>query len=430
MSHNHKRVQKVIDRIEGQISPEEFVKRIAPRSPEEVEALKAHSYPIGYSKEDQSERLKFLRENGIEFHQLVQPTQPDSTEKLQGNIENFIGMAQMPVGMAGPILINGTHAVGDFFVPLATTEGALVASYNRGMKACRLSGGISTMCTAESVQRSPFFKFDNMGTMGLFVKWVHQHLETFRKIVGESSNYAQLNEMRTNVEGNSVILTFDYVTGDAAGQNMVTICTDNICTYILQNFPHQPLEWYIESNYSGDKKATSLSFSSSRGKKVTSEIVLPKEVVKRVLKSSPKAIAEYWQSSTLAVVQSGAIGAQGHVANGLAALFIACGQDVACISESSVGITRMEVNENGDLYVSLTLPSLIVGTVGGGTQLPTQQECLQMMDCAGVGKAKKFAEICCSVALAGEISIAAAMSAGHFTRAHQKHGRNKSHGRE
>tara|TARA_B100000508_G_C11465466_1_gene281739 strand:+ start:5223 stop:6575 length:1353 start_codon:yes stop_codon:yes gene_type:complete len=425
MSHDHKRVQKIIDRIESQISPEEFVEQIAPRSAEEVKELEDYAYPMGYSKENQNQRIDFLNQNNIRINHLSNPTEIDQVESLKGNIENFIGMAQIPVGLAGPILINGTNAVGDFFVPLATSEGALVASYNRGMKACRLSGGISAMCTAESVQRSPFFKFDSMGIMGLFVKWVHEHLDNFKNVVSESSNYAQLNEMRTNVEGNSVILTFDYFTGDASGQNMVTICTDNVCKYILDNFPHKPIEWYIESNYSGDKKATSLSFSSSRGKKVTSEIVLLKDVVNHVLKTTPKAIADYWQSSTLGVVQSGAIGAQGHVANGLAALFIACGQDVACVSESSVGITRMEVTAQGDLYVALTLPSLIVGTIGGGTKLPTQNECLKMMDCAGVGKAKKFAEICCAVALSGEISIAAAMSAGHFTRAHESLGRNK-----
>jgi len=306
---------------------------------------------------------------------------------------------------------------------MATSEGALVASYNRGMKACRQSGGVSAISTAQSVQRSPFFKFNTLGETGLFVKWVHEHIDAFKEVVSKASNYAQLSEMHTHVEGNSVILTFSYFTGDASGQNMVTICTDHVCQYILQQFPNKPVEWYIESNYSGDKKATALSFSSARGKKVIAEVVLKKDVVINTLKSTPEDIAAYWQSSTLAVVQSGAIGAQGHVANGLAALFIACGQDAACISESSVGITRMQVQKNGDLYVSLTLPSLIVGTVGGGTGLPTQQECLQMMDCVGVGKATKFAEICCSVALAGEISIAAAMAAGHFTKAHQFLGR-------
>ncbi|MGB0980028.1 MAG: 3-hydroxy-3-methylglutaryl-CoA reductase, partial [Croceimicrobium sp.] len=160
-----------------------------------------------------------------------------------------------------------------------------------------------------------------------------------------------------------------------------------------------------------------------RGKKVSAEIRIPKEICENTLKSSPQLIANYWQSSTLAAIQSGSIGAQGHVANGLTALFLACGQDVACISESSIGLTRMQLTESGDLYVAVTLPSLIVGTVGGGTGLPTQKECLNMLGCTGPGSARKFAEICCAVALSGEISIAAAMSANHFTQAHQNLGR-------
>jgi len=425
MSHSQNRVKKVIKTIENVNSPAEFFKLLAPKTSAQLEKMDFSSFATGYSANAQKERLEFLNKQGIDLDKLNSTENFENPEILKGNIENYIGMARIPIGLAGPILINGTNANGDVFVPLATTEGALVASYNRGMKACRLSGGISAVCTAESVQRSPFFKFENMATMGLLVQWIHEHITDFKNIVAENSNHAKLNEMSTNVEGNSVILTFDFFTGDASGQNMVTICTDHICKYILENFQVKPIEWYIESNYSGDKKATSLSFSSSRGKKVTSEVTLPKEVVEKVLKSDPKAIAKYWQASTLAVVQSGAIGAQGHVANGLAALFIACGQDVACVSESSVGITRMEVNKNGDLYVALTLPSLIVGTIGGGTTLSTQNECLKMMDCVGVGKAKKFAEICCAVALAGEISIASAMAAGHFTRAHQSLGRKK-----
>ena len=136
-------------------------------------------------------------------------------------------------------------------------------------------------------------------------------------------------------------------------------------------------------------------------------------------------MSQYWKSSTIGTMQSGSIGAQGHYANGLAALFLATGQDVACISEAAVGITRMEKTDKGDLYASVTLPNLIVGTVGGGTGLPTQRQCLELMDCYGTGKAKKFAEICGALVLAGELSIAAALSAGHFTEAHKKFGRKK-----
>lgn len=425
MSYSHKHVKKVLERIEKVKSIEAYAQQIAPLSPEEIEKLDRKHFNISATTEGLEARLNYLDEQGVTVDKLTNHPDLETPESLKGNIENFIGMAQIPVGLAGPLLVKGSEAQGDFLVPLATTEGALIASYNRGMKACRLSGGITSVCLIEGVQRSPFFKFDNLGTIGLFIKWVYERMDKFVEIVSDASRFAQLNDLKANIEGNSVILTFEYLTGDAAGQNMVTICTDKICKYILANFEVKPVEWYIEGNYSGDKKATTLSFVNVRGKKVTSEITIPRNIVEKVLRTTPEKIANYWQSSTLGVIQSGAIGAQGHVANGLTALFIACGQDVACISESSIGLTRMETTVEGNLYVSVTLPSLIVGTVGGGTGLATQKECLEMLGCSGIDKARKFAEICCAVALAGEISIASAMSADHFTNAHQKLGRKK-----
>ncbi len=347
----------------------------------------------------------------------------DSPEILKGNIENYIGMSMIPTGIIGPVKVNGNSAKGEFIVPLATSEGALVASYNRGAKACHEAGGVTSICLEEGVQRSPVFKFENINNLSIFLNWVLNQETIFKQIINDSSRFAQLKEMKVNVEGNHLTLTFDYSTADASGQNMVTFCTENICNYIIKNAPIQPKLWFIEGNFSGDKKATSLSFSQVRGKKVTAEIVLPKEIVEKTLLTTPAAMFNYWLSSTIGVIQSGAIGAQGHYANGLAAIFIATGQDVACVSEASVGITRMEITENGSLYAAITLPNLIVGTVGGGTSLPTQKECLQIMDCYGEGKAKKFAEIIGAVLLAGELSIAAAISAGHFTSAHKKFGR-------
>jgi hydroxymethylglutaryl-CoA reductase (NADPH) len=423
MSHDNITVNKIINEIEKVKAIEVYARQIAPRSAEEVAKLDRGIFTGAATRQGRDERLKFLEENEVSFEYVTGKKQFADPELLKGNIENFIGMAQVPIGLAGPLLINGKDALGDFFVPLATTEGALVASYNRGMKACRRSGGITSVCLYEGIQRCPLFKFDSIGTVGIFVKWIHQNMNNFVEIVSNASRFAQLRGVQTNIEGNSVILTFEYSTGDASGQNMATICTDHVCKFILSNFKATPTEWYIESNYGGDKKATALSFSRARGKKVTSEIVLPRKIVETVLRTTPERISKYWQSSTLASIQSGAIGAQGHVANGLTALFIACGQDVACISESAIGLTRIEVNSNGDLYCSLTLPSLIVGTIGGGTSLPTQQECLKMLGCSGAGTAKKFAEICCAVALAGEISIASAMAEDHFTQSHKKLGR-------
>ncbi len=346
-------------------------------------------------------------------------------KQLEGNIENYIGMSMVPTGIIGPLRVIGSAAQGDFYIPLSTSEGTLIASYHRGAKACCLAGGATSICLVEGVQRSPVFKFKNLGDLGLFLIWVFKNMDEFEKITERSSRFARLVEMKTNIEGNHLILTFEYHTGDAAGQNMVTICTDEICNYVIENAPVKPLFWFIEGNYSGDKKATAMSFTNVRGKKVTTEITLSEKIVNEVLKSTPEAMSEYWRSSTIGTIQSGSIGAQGHYANGLAALFLATGQDVACIAEAAIGITRIEVTSTGDLYASVTLPNLIVGTVGGGTGLPTQKECLELMDCYGEGKARKFAEICGALVLAGELSIAGALSAGHFSAAHKKFGRKK-----
>ncbi len=418
--------QKSFKKNHTSISMVKFIEPHAKRdaSPSE-EDMATTRFSSANSISGQENRIAFLNDKAICTDYITGKKQLADPETLKGNIENYIGMAQIPIGLAGPLSINGDHANGDFFIPMATTEGALVASYNRGMKACRLSGGITSMYLSEGLQRSPFFKFKTLRIAQFFVSWIKDRIAIFETITSTCSRYAQLQSVKPNIEGNSVILHFEYTTGDASGQNMVTICTDKICRYILKHFNFSPTEWYIESNFSGDKKARASAFSSIRGRKVVSEIVLPKNVVQDTLKSSPEQIVKYWQASTLALIQSGAVGAQGHIANGLTALFIACGQDVACISESFVGLTRMELTSDGNLYASLSLPSLMVGTVGGGTGLPTQNEALQMMDCAGAKKVRKFAEICCAVALTGEISIAAAMSVDHFTQAHQSLGRKK-----
>ena len=378
------------------------------------------------TKEGTEKRHEFLlNETGKELEHLAGKEPFAALSQLEGNIENYIGMSMIPTGIVGPLRVIGSAANGDYYVPLATTEGALVASYHRGAKACNLAGGATSICLVEGVQRTPLFKFNNIAELGQFLIWVLPQMGEFKRITEENSRFAKLTEMKANIEGNHLILTFEYHTGDASGQNMVTLCTDAICRYIIENAPLKPLFWFIESNYSGDKKATALSFNTVRGKKVTTEITVPEKIVNEVLKTTPGAMSEYWKSSTIGAIQSGAIGAQGHYANGLAALFLATGQDVACVSEAAVGVTRMEQTSTGDLYASVTLPNLIVGTVGGGTGLPTQRECLELMDCYGAGKARKYAEICGALVLAGELSIAAALSAGHFSSAHKKFGRKK-----
>jgi hydroxymethylglutaryl-CoA reductase (NADPH) len=400
-----------------------IVKEIKDKAPN-FEFMDRLPIEFGVTQESTAARKKFLKEETkVDMDFLTGKKNITEIESFQGNIENYIGLTSVPTGVIGPVRVVGSMAKGDFYVPLATSEGALVASYHRGAKACFLAGGATSICLIEGVSRSPIFKFNDLGELGLFISWVLQHMDDYYRITKENSRYAELLEMRSNIEGNHLILIFEYHTGDASGQNMVTICTDAICKFIVENCPTKPEFWFVEGNYSGYKKATASSFSNVRGKKITTEIVLSEKIVNEVLKSTPIAMAEYWRSSTLGVIQSGAIGAQGHYANGLTALFMATGQDVACVSEAATGITRMEVKTDGSLYASVSLPNLIVGTVGGGTSLPTQRECLEMMDCYGEGKARKFAEIIGAVLLAGELSIAAALSAGHFSSAHKKFGR-------
>ncbi len=330
----------------------------------------------------------------------------------------------IPVGLAGPLSIAGEFAKGNYQIPMATTEGALVASYNRGLRAGRQCGGFWAKVLEENTQRCPLFKFLSANEAFSFLNWVERQREKLEMVVEETSRYAKLINVRPILEGNEVILMLEYTTGDASGQNMVTICSQAICEFIKERTPVIPQRVYVESNASGDKKVGGHNLGRTRGKRVIAEVVLSQSVIATVLKSTPQNLADFWQSSTLSQIKAGTTGNQGHIANGLAAMFLATGQDVACVSEASVGFNRVEVTAQNELYVSLTLPNLIIGSIGGGTGLPTQRECLEVMDCYGPGNAKKLAEIMTAVALAGELSIGAAIAEGHFTKAHQQMGRS------
>lgn len=341
-------------------------------------------------------------------------------EAYSRNIENLIGTIQLPVGVAGPLRINGLFAQGDYYIPLATTEAALVASFQRGSQLITAAGGCSSVVLSEGVTRVPGFCFNSVLEAGLFVNWCLSQLEQFRRHSEATTRHGKLKDMRISIDGNHVYLIFEYTTGDAAGQNMVTIATEAILQYIIAQTPIKPLHYYIEANLSGDKKASTQSFQTVRGKKVTAEIHIPAQLIKKYLHTTPEQMCKYWLIAALGGVLSGTIGVQGHYANGLAALYLACGQDVACVAESAVGVTRLEVTPKNELYASVTLPNLIVGTVGGGTGLPTQHACLNILGLSGTGHARAFAEVCACLALAGELSIKGAICAHEFTQAHKR----------
>ncbi len=336
------------------------------------------------------------------------------------NIEHFIGTVKVPVGIAGPLRVNGLFANQDYLVPLATTEAALVASYNRGSRLITKAGGASTMLLNEGVTRSPGFAFQTIVEAGQFVAWAATQYDAFKQIAQSTTSHGSLKDININIEGNHVYMVFEYLTGDASGQNMVTIATNMVFDYILKHSPIEPKVAFLDGNLSGDKKANTHTLRGVRGKKVTSEVIIPKKMVEKFLHTSPSRMVEFGQMTTVGGVLSGTVGINAHYANALTALYIACGQDPACVAESAVGMTRMELTKEGDLYTSVTLPNIMVGTVGGGTHLPSQKACLDILGLAGAGKARALAEVCAALCMAGEISIVGAFSAGHFSRAHHK----------
>ena len=404
-------------------SIEDLAARLAPTSestrpiPPEVPAIKD---PTAAGRD---QRLEFLRARGYELPHLAGRMPQVDPSELRGNIEQFIGMTQIPTGVIGPLRVNGFHAHGDFYVPLATSEGTLLASYHRGARLITASGGASSIATIEQVQRAPGFVFASIAEAVQFAAWASGEFDHFQSVAATRTRHGKLIDLLVHAETCTVYLMFAYFTGDASGQNMVTVCTEAICQDIVERTPVAPRQWFIESNLSGDKKATALSFMNTRGRKVMAEVTVPRALVERILHTTPERMCDYWRLSFIAGVQSGSIGVTGHFANGIAAVFLACGQDVACVSEAAVGINRFELTASGDLYCGVDLPNLISGTVGGGARLPTAAECLRLMECEGTGNAAKFAEICAAVVLAGELSIAGALAAGEFSRAHQKLGR-------
>jgi hydroxymethylglutaryl-CoA reductase (NADPH) len=421
MTIDHRSASASLDALLREQTPEELRARLAPKTHERPERIPGAS---GLSRDAIEGRWRVLAHAASSKPVLLDDTTGVDAEKFARNIENYIGTVKVPVGVAGPLRVNGTYAQGDYYVPLATTEAALVASYNRGTLLISESGGCTAIVLHEGVSRAPGFAFATMAEAGEFVSWAVRAIDQLRVVAEATTRFGKLRDMRVNVDGNNVYLIFEFTTGEASGQNMVTIATHAICQYIDTQCPVRPRYWFIEANHSGDKKASQQSFLGGRGRSVTCECTVPRALVERVLHTTPEMMANYWRMSAVGGVLSGTIGVQGHYANGLAAVYVACGQDAACVAESAVGVTRYELTASGDLYASVTLPNLIVGTVGGGTSLPSQRACLDILGLSGEGSANAFAEVCAALSLAGELSIVGAIVAGHFASAHAKHARS------
>lgn len=343
---------------------------------------------------------------------------------LKGNIENFTGVAQIPIGFAGPLTIHGEHAQGDFIVPMATTEGTLVASYNRGMKVLNLSGGVKCTVIGDAMQRAPVFVFDSAAEARDFVKWVQENLSRIAEEAEATSSVAKLQYIDPYLASKFAYLRFNYSTGDAAGQNMVGRATFAACSWILDAYPGIR-HFFLESNLATDKKASQVNIMHTRGKRVVAEAILKRNVLIENMRVEPESLFYHSNVSNVGAILSGANNNGAHSANGITAMFIATGQDVANVSESSAGIIYTELTPEKDLYISITIPSLIVATYGGGTGLATQRECLELLGCWGRGKVNRLAEIIAGVVLAGEISLASAISSSDWVSSHEKYGRNR-----
>lgn len=349
---------------------------------------------------------------------LADPETVAQAETFSANIENFVGTVKIPVGVIGPLRLNGLNAVGDYNIPLATTEAALVASYARGAFVATRAGGVNTAVFYEGVMRTPAFRFETVLNAGLFTEWVISNADSLKAAAETTTNHGKLVSVEPIIDNNIVFLIARYTTGDASGQNMVTIATDAMCRDIADRCPVPIKDWYIEGNFSGDKKASFLGMVTGRGRKVTASVTVPADVVERYLGTTVEAMLDYGRVANLGSLLSGQMGAQAHYANGLAALYIATGQDAACVAESAVGFTRMEA-EGNDLMCSVTMPNILVGSVGGGTGLPSQSAGLNILGLKGSGNGAALAEVTAATCLCGEISIVAAIAAGHFSRAHE-----------
>ncbi|MBT5388557.1 MAG: hydroxymethylglutaryl-CoA reductase [Porticoccaceae bacterium] len=341
-----------------------------------------------------------------------------------GNIENFTGVAQVPLGMVGPLLVNGEHASGDFYVPMATTEGTLIASYNRGARLLRECGGAKVTVVDDAMQRAPVFIFEDARQARDFGLWVEDNFAEIAAQAETTTSSGKLRNIQQFAAARMRYLRFNYTTGDAAGQNMVGKATFVACEWIMANYPG--IQRYMLSGaMDTDKKHSQLNTLHTRGKRVVAEVTMPSELIQKTMNISAEALYKARSISQVGAFMAGSNNTGAHSANGITAVFIATGQDVANVAESSAAVVYADLDEQGNYYLSITIPSLIIATYGGGTGLPTQQECLKILGCDGAGKVHKLAEIIGATVLAGELSLMSAVLAGDWVTSHDALGRNR-----
>ena len=359
------------------------------------------------------ERREFLEEKLKIKLKTVSKTHVDEEKFIR--CENLIGTTTLPLGVAGPLSIDEQN----YYVPLATTEGALVASVSRGCKAINLSGGVRVLVENVGTTRGPVFETSGLEESIRFKKWLENNFNLLKVEAEKTSSHLKLLRLETSIVGTYVYVRFYFDTQEAMGMNMVTIASDVIAKYIEQKTKIKCLS--VSGNFCVDKKPAWSNFLNGRGKKVWAEAILKKEVVGEVLKTTPEEFFEVWLAKCMiGSTISGSLGFNAHFANIVAAFFAATGQDLAHVVEGSMGITTSKILKNNDLYVSVYLPAVMIGTVGGGTKLKTKQEALSII---GAKNSIELAKVLSGAVLAGEISLLASLSEGTLSKAHQRLGR-------
>ncbi|KAI6690693.1 hypothetical protein NL676_027521 [Syzygium grande] len=341
-----------------------------------------------------------------------------------------VGYVQIPVGVAGPLLLDGFK----YHVPMATTEGCLVASTNRGCKAIYASGGARSVLLRDGMTRAPVVRFGDVKRASELKFFLEDpvNFDTLELVFNRSSRFARLQSIRCSIAGKNLYMRFSCSTGDAMGMNMVSKGVQNVLDFLQNDFPDMDVIG-ISGNFCSDKKPAAVNWIEGRGKSVVCEALIKEDVVKQVLKTNVAALVELNMLKNLTgSAVAGALGGfNAHASNIVSAIFIATGQDPAQNVESSHCITMMEaVNEGRDLHVSVTMPSIEVGTVGGGTQLASQSACLNMLGAKGANKefpganARLLATVVAGSVLAGELSLLSAIAAGQLVKSHMKYNRS------
>lgn len=399
---------------------------------------------------DDSQLLERLREGELAVHELEDEASPDEAadvrrryiEEKEGvslaetgaehdsaeatnNIENTIGATRVPLGVAGPLRVKGEYAEGDYRLPMATTEGALVASTNRGCSTITEAGGATARVLKDAMTRAPVFRVSGVKGAASLLDWIDDNLETLKQAAESTTDHGELLRAKPYVAGDNVYVRFAYATGDAMGMNMATVASRAACEVIEQETDAELIA--LSGNVCADKKPAAINAVEGRGRTVAADVVLPRSVVEEKLKTTPEAVTEVNERKTLVgSARAGSFGANAHAANVLAAVYLATGQDPAQVVEGASAYTIASVRNGGDgLYFSTTIPALEIGTVGGGTRLPTQNEGLSLLGVEGGGEpagsnAKEFAEVIAGAVLAGELSLHAALASRHLDEAHER----------